>query len=1169
MNNNNFIRSTSPSTSNQQQQQQQYQQQQGRSRSGTLPSSFSLRSQLTPNGHNPSLSNTSITLGNNNTSLTSSPIYTTDSLTNNNYNHDMLNIPTSKDAATSTSPLHTSFTSNNNGSGSGNNNNNNINLGLNVDSTNLSTTPTRRMRSGSLFSTNSIWNDDNNSSNSNHSLHSEFVMSPSLDATSPSHNHQQPQQQQQQQQQQQTHQYSSLRNRSYTTNAAIPSVTVNSTAESFNNYGNPTYNNGYYRSSGGQNKVSTSPFISIGGRANDATLFMDNFMLNGEESGSSVPRIRSQTYSGSTPPGVNEQLFTNVNTTVGGGLAGQTGVSGGGLGARFQFNPHLDSLQSQLNNSNSNSTGLETSDSGVITSQDIQPDLIDDYDFSQVTITTNFENTNLGPTRFLLFDNLPLYVDSLRLFTVLVNSNNHKSFGSVVSVKMTITTTSKLALVECTNIETAMNLKANFNHLEIAPGSTLYVAFAKIEEPRLDLQYNSPLKSVVEPNGGKTLRGQSNSPQSVLSKQGSIASIEVNAGAHYNTATAATALNTSHIIESITKLSSTADLKKIQSIINKCIAYSNDNYKSDFGPLPDPIPSRQFDSPTLRELRKVLENKEAGLFDQLVDSNFSQVSVDELALAMLDDLPEICYDYLGNTIVQKLFTLLDNPQAGDSLVKLMMVKEIAPYLTQLGIHKNGTWAIQKIINLCHSDFQQMYLIGASLKPYAVKLFNDQFGNYVIQGCIKFGSPFNDFVFEAMFDNFLEISFGRYGARCIRTILESSNSSNSGNSNGHGHHHESSNGSAKSFESGCVSQEQVLLVAGLILEFANELAVNSNGSLLITWYLDTFELHNGSKIDLIVDRFLPNLQNLCVHRLANLTILKILSINSAIQQEDGKDDVKRALINAIFENADNLKFILQERSDDNNLNAGPLFIYKVLSNPLLTDLTTPFLPAIKRVLMEINIVNFHHYKKLMDEVGLSSSRSGKSFSSKRGGASGASSGSGSSSGNNNNRRAQRNGNNGGSKYDSYHSQHHHSHSQPQQAAPLATSFHSQPIQQQFPMQQMPPQSFAYVPLVQPQQHQSQYTTQQPSAYMKQYYAQQAMAHAQQQQQQAQQQYYQQAQIPMGPPGSRPPQQQPQQPQPSPQELAVMQQLEQLSLSSAALGYNSNPGTPTVQQRNSYM
>ena len=83
---------------------------------------------------------------------------------------------------------------------------------------------------------------------------------------------------------------------------------------------------------------------------------------------------------------------------------------------------------------------------------------------------------------------------------------------------------------------------------------------------------------------------------------------------------------------------------------------------------------------------KVLENNEAQLIGQNVDGGevMSSFELEELCLAMLDELPELSYDYLGNTIVQKLFTLVES-----SLVKLMMVKEVAPYLTQLGIHKMG------------------------------------------------------------------------------------------------------------------------------------------------------------------------------------------------------------------------------------------------------------------------------------------------------------------------------------------------------------------------------------------------------------------------------------------------------------------------------------------------
>ncbi|CAK9441446.1 uncharacterized protein LODBEIA_P53140 [Lodderomyces beijingensis] len=512
----------------------------------------------------------------------------------------------------------------------------------------------------------------------------------------------------------------------------------------------------------------------------------------------------------------------------------------------------------------------------------------------------------------------------------------------------------------------------------------------------------------------------------------------------------------SNLLHIITKLAPSNDLKKIHSIINKCAAYHKDQYQEDFGPLPDPIPQRQFDSPTLRDLRKLLESKELGTSERCNDPNLSTLKLDELALAMLDELPEICYDYLGNTIVQKLFTLLD-----DKLVKLMMVKEVAPYLTQLGCHKNGTYAVQKIISLSQGQYQQMYLIGASLKPYAIKLFNDQFGNYVIQGCIKFGSPYNDFVFEAILDNFLQISFGRYGARCIRTILESSHVEPNANP--------------------VLSNDQIVLVASLIVQHAEELVVNPNGSLLITWYLDTFN-DCEFKVEMLTNCLLPQVKHLCVHKLANLTVLKLLNNRS-------DERARRQIIEAIFQDPKSLEFILQE-NDNSNLNAGPVFIFKVLSNPILAELAAPYLPSIKRILMEINIVNFHNYKKLMDEVGLSSSRFSRN-SSKRGTAT----------------RRNR------GRYDQ----------------------NQVYVQKQYP-QSTPPESQQYLAMHPPP---FQYLMNPPPPmYMMPYYPPQADR------------------------GYISPQQM------SSQDLAVMQQLEQLSMSSAALGYNSNPGTPTMQ-RNSYI
>lgn len=60
-----------------------------------------------------------------------------------------------------------------------------------------------------------------------------------------------------------------------------------------------------------------------------------------------------------------------------------------------------------------------------------------------------------------------------------------------------------------------------------------------------------------------------------------------------------------------------------------------------------------------------------------------------------------------------------------------MLERIAPHLAMIGIHKNGTWAAQKIIE-CVQSPDEASLIGQYLRPYVPPLLLDQFGNYVVQ-----------------------------------------------------------------------------------------------------------------------------------------------------------------------------------------------------------------------------------------------------------------------------------------------------------------------------------------------------------------------------------------------------------------------------------------------------
>lgn len=813
----------------------------------------------------------------------------------------------------------------------------------------------RRMRSGSLFLTNSIWNDD--AVLAHLPLHTlalggldvfhegpGLVLNPLLLFLSPTLAAQPSL----------FGQTNPTRNRSHTTTGA-----VHSGLGSLN--GLET------------GRVGLLPFLSAA--KSDALSLLDNLVLNLSDGPGLATRNRSQTYSGVKPmipdlPIDGSHLFALQGQPQ---LQNSFGISGP---QSTLPNGHVHVQQQQQHYSRNFGEYLL---GGPVA----QPVLQNDFDLSSVVITTNFENPSLGPTNTLLFDNLPHFVDAGSLFQLLNNSAGAIAglhFRGVAGVRISSMPLSKMALVDCLSIEVAMGIKANFNHLEIVPGVILYVAFARLaDQARSQLD---PIPKLVQParlpnpkqHSGGSLQLNSLLSEGTLHKPVSpivppIVPQDVEV----------------RLVNCISRLSmlQAIDINKVKLIISHATSYPKLRYQLNFGPLPDPIPLRQFESPKLRELRKILENNERVLqspgkqLPQDTDGEtkvMTQLELEELSLAMLEELPELCHDHIGNTIVQKLFTVLESP-----LIKLIMVKEIAPFLAQLSIHKNGTWAIQKIINLCQDDYQQKQIIVDSLKPYAVKLFNDQFGNYVLQCCLKFGTPFNDFIFETMLDSFLEISSGRFGARCIRTILETSNDPKS--------------------QGKCVLNEQLFLVASLIVENSNELAVNSNGSLLVTWFLDTFSgcrgLANDNRFELLGERLVPHLDKLCTHKLANLTIFKLLNNRSDFH-------VRQTIMDSVFgpysEFADDemglrpplllLEAILQENPENN---AGPLFIYKILSNPALLAIGDEATNAryyqfvthkVKRVLLEMNIMNLLPYKKLVDEVGLSTNRLNRTSSTRK-------------------------------------------------------------------------------------------------------------------------------------------------------------------------------------------
>lgn len=348
-----------------------------------------------------------------------------------------------------------------------------------------------------------------------------------------------------------------------------------------------------------------------------------------------------------------------------------------------------------------------------------------------------------------------------------------------------------------------------------------------------------------------------------------------------------------------------AERRAIDTIVSAEIEYEQITH------MPE-LQQRMYDAPRLRDIRKKIDN-----------AAYTPKELEAIAIDMLPEIAELASDYLGNTVVQKLF------EGCEEDVKVAMLERVAPHLPEIGIHKNGTWAAQKIIDVVSST-REVELITSSLRRCAPALFLDQFGNYVLQCCLKFGSSMDDFLFEAMVSRTWEIAQGRYGARAMRACLES--------------HHTTS--------------AQKKLMAAVITVHAVQLATNVNGALLLTWLLDTCTL--AGRHAALAPRLAAQIVHLCTHKLASLTVLKVIN-----QRQE--DDAREVLLDALFRNDDaenTVRGILDEPMH------GPTVLFKILTTPYLdADTRTLATNVIRTVIQRQRYHPASGYKRLMDEVGL--------------------------------------------------------------------------------------------------------------------------------------------------------------------------------------------------------
>ena len=520
------------------------------------------------------------------------------------------------------------------------------------------------------------------------------------------------------------------------------------------------------------------------------------------------------------------------------------------------------------------------------------------------------ESSQDGPTRALWLGNIPTSTTVTSLQAIF------GIHGKIESSRVLMH--KNCGFVNFEGIESAIKAKQSLNGKEIFPGAgPVRIGYAKAPsasvggtpgntyhsrspDPYSNGQTDNEASQATEDNGG-------NRPVNGVHTQSTAAAVEVPDLPE----------SKSEMLQMAHEFGASAeDRYSIEDSIDAAIGFQN--FENEIPPISEPNHARIHDAPKLREIRKRIDN-----------NAMSPGEIEDTAIGMLSEIAELASDYLGNTVVQKLFEFCSEP------VKEQMLVQIVPHLAEIGVHKNGTWAGQKIIDVSKVP-SQIQIIVNSLRPYTVALFLDQYGNYVLQGCLRFGYPYNNFIFETMLSRLWDIAQGRFGARAMRACLESHHATNS----------------------------QKRMLASAIALHSVQLATNTNGALLLTWFLDTCTFSHRRAA--LAPRLVPHLVHLCTHKVAYLTVLKVIN-------QRNEPEARNTVLQALFFSEQNktLEDILSDQA------SGATLIYKVLTTPSFDEgQRNEVMQNVRNVLLRLKASASQGYKRLMDEVGVSA-KGGKS------------------------------------------------------------------------------------------------------------------------------------------------------------------------------------------------
>lgn len=142
-----------------------------------------------------------------------------------------------------------------------------------------------------------------------------------------------------------------------------------------------------------------------------------------------------------------------------------------------------------------------------------------------------------------------------------------------------------------------------------------------------------------------------------------------------------------------------------------------------------------------------------------------------------------------------------------------------------------------------------------------------------------------------------------------------------------------------------------------MQHALLLATNANGALLLIWFLDTSGIPGRYRV--LAPRLLPHLAKLCTHKLASLTVLKLVN-----QRQE--PEARAMILEALFftKQHDLIDEVLKDQVH------GVSLIQKVLSSSYIELRERQRIAErVKHYLVKLKLQHVQGYKRLMEEINM--------------------------------------------------------------------------------------------------------------------------------------------------------------------------------------------------------